>query len=299
MRAVVERLALPPAHLRFVDLDEAAELAGCAVANGGWWFAGSGWVQPPSLCAASLEAAGGRVRRHFGQTVARLGYDGGAWHAHAPDGSTIASAPVAILAPGTGIAGFEQAGLPVVSARGQVSHLPAVADSAPRVVVCRGGYVSPAVDGLRCAGATFAVDDPDPGLRPEDHTENLQRLAAMLPGFAAAVGADLDPARLGGRVGFRPASPDRLPMIGALPLASPAPLADAAPARRLDELARQPGLYALSGYGARGLVWSALAAELLASALEGDPAPLECDLLEAVDPARFVLHPAGKTAVRE
>ncbi|HRM70752.1 MAG TPA: bifunctional tRNA (5-methylaminomethyl-2-thiouridine)(34)-methyltransferase MnmD/FAD-dependent 5-carboxymethylaminomethyl-2-thiouridine(34) oxidoreductase MnmC, partial [Thauera phenylacetica] len=76
-------------------------------------------------------------------------------------------------------------------------------------------------------------------------------------------------------------------------------LADAAPARRLDELARQPGLYALSGYGARGLVWSALAAELLASALEGDPAPLECDLLEAVDPARFVLHPAGKTAVRE
>ena len=75
--------------------------------------------------------------------------------------------------------------------------------------------------------------------------------------------------------------------------------ADAAPARRLDELARQPGLYALSGYGARGLVWSALAAELLASALEGDPAPLERDLLEAVDPARFVLRPAGKTAVRE
>ena len=295
MRAVVERLALPPAHLRFVGVDEAAELAGCAVANGGWWFAGSGWVQPPSLCAASLEAAGGRVRGHFGQTVARFGYDGGAWHAHGPDGSAIASAPVAILAPGTGIAGFEQASLPVVSARGQVSHLPAAADSAPRVVVCRGGYVSPAVDGLRCAGATFAVDDPDPGLRPEDHAENLQRLAAMLPGFAAAVGADLDPARLGGRVGFRPASPDRLPMIGALPL----PLADAAPARRLDELARQPGLYALSGYGARGLVWSALAAELLACALEGDPAPLERDLLEAIDPARFVLRPAGKTAVRE
>ena len=299
MRAVVERLALPTDHLRFVGVDEAAELAGCAVANGGWWFAGSGWVQPPSLCAASLEAAGGRVRRHFGQTVARLGYDGGAWHAHAPDGSTIASAPVAILAPGTGIAGFEQASLPVVSARGQVTHLASAAGSAPRVVMCRGGYVSPAVDGLRCAGATFAVDDPDPDLRPEDHAENLQRLAAMLPGFVAAVGADLDPARLGGRVGFRPASPDRLPMIGALPLPAPAALADATPARRLDELARHPGLYALSGYGARGLVWSALAAELLASELEGDPAPLERDLLDAIDPARFVLRPAGKTAVRE
>ena len=39
--------------------------------------------------------------------------------------------------------------------------------------------------------------------------------------------------------------------------------------------------------------------ELLASALEGVPAPLERDLLEAIDPARFVLRPAGKTAVRE
>ena len=35
----------------------------------------------------------------------------------------------------------------------------------------------------------------------------------MLPGFASGFSA----ARLSGRVGFRPASPDRLPMIGALP----------------------------------------------------------------------------------
>lgn len=298
MRAAVERLALPPDHLRFVGVDEAAELAGCAVANGGWWFAGSGWVQPPSLCAASLEAAGARLRTHFGQTVARLGHDGSAWHALGPDDSTIASAPVVILAPGTGIAGFEQVSLPVVSARGQVSHLPANAGSAPRVVVCRGGYVSPAFDGLRCAGATFAVDDFDPGLRPQDHVENLQRLEAMLPGFGAGLGVGFDPTRLDGRVGFRPASPDRLPMIGALP--DPAALADAgSPARSLDEVQRRPGLYALSGYGARGLVWSALAAELLASKLEGDPSPLERDLAEAIDPARFALRPATRTAVRE
>ncbi|WP_374616599.1 FAD-dependent 5-carboxymethylaminomethyl-2-thiouridine(34) oxidoreductase MnmC, partial [Thauera aminoaromatica] len=198
--------------------------------------------------------------------------------------------------PGTGIADFEQASLPVVSARGQVSHLPAVAGSAPRVVVCRGGYVSPAVDGLRCAGATFAVDDPDPSLRPQDHAENLQRLEAMIPGFGAGLGAGFDPDRLDGRVGFRPASPDRLPMVGALPLPDRPP---ASPTRGLDELPRRPGLYALSGYGARGLVWSVLAAELLASALEGDPAPLERDLVEAIDPARFVLRPLAKTAVRE
>ena len=59
----------------------------------------------------------------------------------------------------------------------------------------------------------------------------------------------------------------------------------------LAAVARQPGLYVLSGYGARGLVWSALAAELLASQLEHDPLPITRDLCEAVDPARFILRP--------
>jgi tRNA 5-methylaminomethyl-2-thiouridine biosynthesis bifunctional protein len=148
------------------------------------------------------------------------------------------------------------------------------------VVVCRGGYVSPAIDGLRCAGATFAVDDPEPALRTRDHAENLERLRAMLPGF----GAGLDTDTLPGRVGFRPASPDRLPMVGALPLPGPLP-------RTLAGISRHDGLHVLAGYGARGLVWSALAAELLASQLEGEPLPLERDLCEAIDPARFVLRP--------
>ena len=55
----------------------------------------------------------------------------------------------------------------------------------------------------------------------------------------------------------------------------------------------------LSGYGARGLVWSALAAELLASQLEHDPLPLTRDLCEAVDPGRFVLRPPATGRIDE
>lgn len=290
MRAVVERLGLPAGHLDYVDAETAATIAGCKVASGGWWFADSGWVQPPSLCAASLAAAGARLRTHFGRRVARLESSASGWRALAADGALIAEAPVAVLAAGTGVRGFAPAhALPVVSARGQVTHLPAASGSAPRVVVCRGGYVSPAVDGLRCAGATFAVDDEDTALRAADHLENLTKLDAMLPGFAAG----LDAAHLDGRVGFRPASPDRLPMVGALPAAdagrAAAPGGDRA--ARLAPLPRAPGLFALSGYGARGLVWSALAAEWLASQLEGEPLPLTRDLGEAIDPARFLLRP--------
>ena len=53
------------------------------------------------------------------------------------------------------------------------------------------------------------------------------------------------------------------------------------------------------GLSARGIVWAPLAAELLASRLEGDPLPIERDLVAAVDPARFHLRALrqGKTGL--
>jgi tRNA 5-methylaminomethyl-2-thiouridine biosynthesis bifunctional protein len=53
---------------------------------------------------------------------------------------------------------------------------------------------------------------------------------------------------------------------------------------------RHPGLYALLGYASRGLIWAGWAAELLAAQLEGEPLPLESALVDALDPARFVLR---------
>lgn len=278
-RAVVAALDDPPEVLRFVERDEAARLAGWPVAIGGWWFAGGAWVNPPSLCEANLVNAG-PLHTHYNRDVGALEDTGTEWVARDADGREIARAPVAILANGATITRIAQAAaLPVVAARGQVSLLKAEPGSAPDVMVCRGGYVSPSIDGLRAAGATFSVDDDDTALREADHTENLDKLEAMLPGFAAEV--------VGGRVGFRPASPDRLPIVGAVPDVS-RPHGDT-----LASMPRHRDLFAVSGFGARGLVWSALVTELLASQLEGEPLPLERDLVEAMDPARYVLRPPG------
>jgi tRNA 5-methylaminomethyl-2-thiouridine biosynthesis bifunctional protein len=291
MRTVVEAHQAPADYLRFVDQDEAAQIAGWPVAIGGWWFPGGGWIQPPSLCAANLAAGGARIETRFNQKLARLERIDGDWIAFDPTGTEIARAPVAILANGVGIRAVPQAAtLPVRPARGQVSHLPASAGSAPKVVVCRLGYVSPEVDGVRCAGATFIADDEGTELREGEHQENLTKLDFILPGYAASY----DPAQLDGRVGFRPASPDRLPMVGAIPSVDKAdkatPLAD---------IPRQPGLYAASGFGARGLVWASLVGELLASQIHGDPLPLERDLVDAMDPARYLLKPPRPSAGNE
>ena len=270
-------------YLRYVDRAEAQRISGWPVAAGGWWFASSGWVQPPSLCAANLAAAGITVRGKI--AVERIEKEGEHWRLLDASGQTIEKTRTLILANGVGIRHFAQAAsVPVRSARGQVSHLPATDGSAPNVVVCRLGYISPCVDGIRSVGASFLVDDEDDSsLRAQEHEDNLARLDFILPGYRSTLGnIDAD-----GRVGFRPISPDRLPVVGALADASVCP-----PDTQLSAVPRQAGLFAVSGFGARGLVWSAIVAEALASELDGDPLPLERDLHQSIDPARFTLRRA-------
>ncbi|MDR1229600.1 MAG: bifunctional tRNA (5-methylaminomethyl-2-thiouridine)(34)-methyltransferase MnmD/FAD-dependent 5-carboxymethylaminomethyl-2-thiouridine(34) oxidoreductase MnmC [Azoarcus sp.] len=282
MRAAVARLALPGELLRHVDAGEASEIVGWPVSFGGWYFPGCGWVQPPSLCVANLAAHPQRIRTHWPRRVNAIERRGEHWHALADTGGTIAAAPVMILAAGTGLADFAQAApLPVIAARGQVSILPAAAESAPRAVVCCGGYVTPEVEGRRCAGASFDVGDANPGPRASDQQANLAKLETILPGYTAG----LDAAALDARVSFRPVSPDRLPMAGAIPAVE-----SAAPPASLATLPRHDGLYAISGFGARGLAWAMLVGETLASRIASDPLPLERELADAMDPGRFLLR---------
>jgi tRNA 5-methylaminomethyl-2-thiouridine biosynthesis bifunctional protein len=150
--------------------------------------------------------------------------------------------------------------------RGQLTHVPASGIDAPRAVVLRGGVVLPAVEGVCVVGATYDLDDPDPAPRAEGHAANLERAAQILPGFSFPLGG------LEGRVGFRAVAPDRLPVVGKL----------------------SNETYAAFAYGSRGLVWAALAAELIACQLEGEPLPVEGALADALRPARFAERAARR-----
>jgi len=287
-RKAVAKLGLPPELLQFVEPEKASVLAGRPVEIGGWWFPQGGWVQPPSVCRAALAAFPERIALRCRTTVDRLERVENEWRALDATGAVIAAAPVLIMASGAAAPRFSQfSWLPQQPARGQVSHLPAAATPPLDIVVCRqGGYAMPTVDGLRLIGATSQLDDADPAERLADHVENLAKLEFSLPGF----GAGIDPATLRGRVGFRPMSPDRLPIVGPVP----EPVFAGAP--RLHALPRQPGLWCMQGFGARGIVWSMLMANLLLSQLEGEPLPLESDLVDAIDPGRFLLGEERKTA---
>jgi len=290
----LERLRYPPAYVRAVTAEEASAHAGITLGAGGLWFAHSGWVQPRTLVAALLARCGPALELRLGVEVASLEHDGAEWLLRDAQGALIDAAPLVVLANGgeaTALARVPQ--LAMRRVRGQLSHLPAARIEPPRVVVLRGGALLPPVDGLCVLGASYDFDDEDPTPRVDAHVGNLERLERIAPGAAAGI----DPATLAGRVGFRAVTPDRLPVVGALP--QPHLDAKARAALQLGGLQRQPGLFGAFGYGSRGLLWASLAAELLASQVEGEPLPLEGALVDALDPGRFFVRAARRGSRRD
>lgn len=289
-REIVEALRAPDDFLRFVSRADASQIIGQPAAHGGWYFPQGGWINPPSLCMANMARHPGKLVPTFGHAVARLQRVGGLWRAVTAEGQVLGEAPVVVLANAADARRLALADwLPLRSARGQVSHIPADAAPALNTVVCGQGYVTPPLDGWISAGATFFADDESTHVRLGDHLENLDRLGRMLPGYARGLGTD----RLGGRVGVRPVSPDRMPMVGEMPSVATGQGFD------LATLPRHAGLYLLSGLGARGLVWSGVLAELLASRIVGEASPLPEPLADRVDPARFLLRKVRRALVDE
>ena len=217
------------------------------------------------------------------------------------DQGCIAQAPVLILANALGAAPLLQASallaeerfLPLRAVRGQISYADIVSqpmqtsDAAPlawpTAVLCGHGYLLPRDGQQVVIGASYAEDDNDGSLRDHDHQANLDKLRTLLPEFDAAA-LQIN----GGFVGQRCVALDRMPLVGAWPDTHAALTHQQT--SHLQSLARIPQLYTALALGSQGLIWSALAAEILASAITGGPAPIEADLLHALDPARFLLR---------
>jgi len=279
-RAIAGEHTVPPDFARWLEAAEAEALLGLPAPDGGWLFPQGGWARPGSVCEALLASCGARLTRCFGAGDVALERNEDTWLARGPDGAVLAAAPTAILASGAGARRMAlSADLPLQALRGQVTHLPPGAAPQLPLVLCREAYLTPSAQGVLCAGATYDLD-ADPALRTDSQLENVTRLRALVSDPHAA-----EHAPLAGRVGFRCVAPDRLPLVGSLP-----DFAAAGATERLRDVPRHPGLYGLLGYASRGLIWAPLAAELLAARLEGEPLPLEMALVDALDPARFVLR---------
>jgi len=160
--------------------------------------------------------------------------------------------------------------LPLRRIRGQVTECAATPESRGWAQAqCHEGYVTPAVDGIHCVGATFDLRDRCADARDDDDRRNLQGLRARLPDYWRALGGP--GIRITGRrVGFRCQTPDFLPVVGAVEIGDPAT------AIRLN-----------LAHGSRGLAGTVLAAEALADELSGLAPAVDSNVLAALAPTRF------------
>ena len=283
------RVSARSAECELLDQQAASNKAGAALRSGGLWLLDAGWARPPALCARWLGedqkglAWTSRISVRRGVEVHDLHTDRGQWVVCDREGNELACAPVVVLA------NAQTAALLAERAGGVMSALLEVPGSIGRFAIDQlpgvqcalsgAGYLLPATADEVIAGADY-----DGG--PLDSNALAELLMDCPDGVVP---------RFGTRSSVRYATRDHLPVAGAVPLA--ARLGSEAGAG-LPKVARLPGLFVLTGYGSRGLVWSAILAQLVAAQINGEPDPLDATLVDAVDPARFWRRDRLKRTIR-
>lgn len=264
-------LDFPRDWVRQVDAAEACAIAGVPVSRGGVFFADGMLVRPQPLIDVLCTHPG--ITR-VAACVHRLSRDGAGWHAHTDAGGELQAAPAVVLANAIGTPSVLSASslldaVPRIAQMhalaGEVTLLPAdVLQGGPRCIVGGEGYLLPAVDGWCVSGSTYAHGAAHSLVGPEGQAVNIGKAAGLLAPELAHMLAGLPAGALPGWAGWRAVMPGRLPAIGELPQA--------------------PGVYVATGYASRGLSWCALAGDIIAARLCGEPLPLETDLLAAIAP---------------
>ncbi len=285
----------PENLVQLIGKEQLDEVAGIALAaDNALYFPSLGWISPADVCKSLIEHP--NIKR-LSTEVASLNHSAGQyWQALASDGSLIAQTPLMIIACASNSARFAQtAHLPLKSIRGQISVLPATAESsALKTVICGKGYLAPAANGQHTLGATYDLGSTSTEVVCDDHQKNLQQLSDT----DARLGClfdDVEREKLHGRAALRCTTPDYLPIAGPAPIME-SYLQDFALLRKNARShiptpgKHWPGLYLNCGHGSRGMSYAPLCAELIASEICAEAPPLELALRQAIHPGRFIIR---------
>lgn len=303
------------ALIHSVNEEQASQLASITLHNGGLFMPNAGWISPPELVKALLNASASTNRLTI-ETETKI--------TKITAVATIKSQPLTdqqpsnkeptnwelttnkgTLAIGTLVicGGAESSHLniidelPMSPVRGQVSnmktHITETTTSLNSLstVICHKGYLTPAYKNVQCIGATFEKNTNDISERSVDDEFNLNMLEKCLPNIANWTLNDVSSSK----ARLRCVTPDHMPIVGIMPKTNEHKTVYSHLAKdknwRYDT--PQPyyeNLYVLSGLGARGLCSAPLLADILAADLTGEPYPVDNTMLFNLAPNRFVIR---------
>lgn len=279
--------------------EELADIIGTQPKHTGLYFPEAGWVSPREFCQHLSQHENIKV---INTELHSLEFINDHWTLHTCNGEEITTSHVVICA-AEQTKNFEQTDhLPLKTIRGQVSLIDVPECTVtPKTVVCGEGYISPARDGKLCFGATFDLKGKERNITDQDHQENLSNLADIIPELAEAISQQQE--KLTGRTAFRCSTPDYMPIVGPAPLYNNylETFAQLRKDRKWDfgdaEPAHYPNLYVNTGHGSKGLITCPISAELIASMICNEPLPLPKDLIDMVNPCRFIIKNLIKQAI--
>ncbi|WP_028304816.1 bifunctional tRNA (5-methylaminomethyl-2-thiouridine)(34)-methyltransferase MnmD/FAD-dependent 5-carboxymethylaminomethyl-2-thiouridine(34) oxidoreductase MnmC [Oceanospirillum maris] len=295
-KSFIERNDFPETLLKAVTAEQASKLSGTTLHQSGLWFPQAGWARPNQLCQQLSQHD--NIKQVTGQFVDKLQPTDNGWSLQDKNGAVLLDADQVVIACAASAKHFEQTHwLPTKAIRGQTTYLQTKAQTpALKAVVCHEGYIAPSFDNTLCLGASFNLRDEETELRRSDQQHNLELMAEAMPEFAEQLNrSGVDSETLSGKVGFRCASPDYVPLAG------PAPVYDKM-LERFDRLRHDAtkipdaeptyhsGLYLNTGHGSRGLASAPICAEVITGYIAGQPMPLERDLINALQPSRFIIR---------
>ncbi|RDE22451.1 bifunctional tRNA (5-methylaminomethyl-2-thiouridine)(34)-methyltransferase MnmD/FAD-dependent 5-carboxymethylaminomethyl-2-thiouridine(34) oxidoreductase MnmC [Motiliproteus coralliicola] len=300
-QALLQGANYPKTLVTGLNQAQASEQAGLPLAAGGLLFPEAGWVSPARLCARLLQHP--NIDCHFNQPIEQIRFEqqSRSWQLF-QNGQLLDQSQQLVVCTAHEANQLEPlTELPLKPIRGQTTSLPQIEASASlKSVVCANGYISPPKNGRYCFGASFDLHDQSPELRSQDHRLNLAHVEEISPLLGQQLGHQLEQAL--GRVGFRCAAPDYLPIVGAVPdraayLHNYRQLSRDAKAEIDTPPVHLPGLFVNLAHGSKGMITAPLAGSLLADLILNQPLGLERELLETLNPARFLIKKVIKGAI--
>ncbi|GAC17480.1 bifunctional tRNA (5-methylaminomethyl-2-thiouridine)(34)-methyltransferase MnmD/FAD-dependent 5-carboxymethylaminomethyl-2-thiouridine(34) oxidoreductase MnmC [Paraglaciecola arctica] len=281
----------PESLVHWIDAKQATTLANLDLPYPGLYIPQGGWINLPELVSGLVKAADSKVETN--KQLTSLERFNGAWQLNWQDGGHT-DADIVIMATGSDSADCEQMSqLPFRLVRGQVENINSqnqLADLA--TVLCHKGYLTPAWQGSHALGSTYIKDDKSCDYRlTEQHTN----LAMHQQALTKCDWIHDIQATTKGRAAIRCSTPDHLPMVGAVPESSIQTqkyhdLYKALPAKHYPQPINHTNLFMLCGLGSRGLTTAPLCAEILVSQILDEPLPLANQLLDALNPNRFLVR---------
>lgn len=293
--ALLAKQNYPLSLMKHVSQQNAIQLAGVPLSQSGLFFPQGGWVYP-NLLIHSLLHQHPRITLRLSTDVHHLKYNNEEWSLY--NDQFIARAPIVVLATAYATTQFNQVShLPLVPIRGQTTTVAATTTSKKLKTVLSGeGYISPAWNHRHCFGATAIKQNQENDIKQSEHQQNFSAIKVLSNELYNTFTESSDFLNAcHGHAAVRCATPDRLPLVGAV--------ADEALFRQFyshlafDKKFRfktdcpwLKGLYINVGHGSKGLITAPISGQIIASYITGAPMPLSQEIITTLNPNRFLVR---------